>query len=132
MREYLSVDASQPALRRILDAVGSRKRKASVEVSESVCYSGTYWDGGSRTEYTAVSLSDFRAVNGARFNPPQFGGPRVDPVVAVPPGIVIVEHGTFCGKPATPCVHVNPADAVRFLPAPSAVPTLPDPMVGTP
>jgi hypothetical protein len=109
-----SVKAS--AVREILAAVGSRKRTAYIYPTTEVTYSGTFWDGGSRTVYTAVELATGRAVTGVRFDPPQFGGPRVDPVVQIPRGVVIVEHGTFMGKPATPRIHVHPEDMPRYLP----------------
>jgi len=122
-REPVSVN--DPAVRRLLDAIGSRKRKACVTVSETCVINGTYWDGGSRTEWTAVRLSDGMSQGAPHFNPPQFGGPLTAPIVAVPPGIVIVQHGTFCGKPATPCFHVNPADLAHLLPQGAKAPALP-------
>ncbi len=70
-----------------------------------------------RACYTAVDLETGRTLIGARFDPPQFGGPRVDPVVPVPRGVVIVKHGTFMGKPSTPWIYVHPDDMPRYLPS---------------
>jgi len=103
----------------IMRAVGSRKRTAWITPSESVSYSGTFWDGGSRSEYTAIDLETGRAVSGVRFNPPMFGGPNETPVVPVPQGVVIVRHGVCMGKPATPHIFVHPSDMPRFLPVAS-------------
>lgn len=110
------VTTADPTVKAILRAIGSKQRKAYIREATEVTYSGTYWDGGSRSEYTAVRLTDMSAVHGPQFNPPQFGGPQRDPVVAVPPGIVIVEHGYFCGKPSRPYINVNPADMTKMLP----------------
>lgn len=115
-----------PTVIRLMRAVGSRKRSAHYVVTDRVELHGTYWDGGSRSTYTAVRLSDGRTVTAPQYDPPQFGGPRTAPTCEVPEGICIVSHGTFCGKPATPCFYINPADATRLLPlwkAPEALPT---------
>lgn len=84
------------------DAVRSRKRSAFV--TERVAGKGekfrSYWDGGSRDEYTA-----FR--DGKVLSIPVSGAPGFtpDPAEWVPQvGDVLVIHGTFCGKPSTPHV----------------------------
>jgi len=95
-----------------------KKHDASFRSVESVTLSGTYWDGGSRSTYHAVRLSDGYCLGAPQYNPPQFGGPQTDPHVEIPQGVAIVETGTFCGKTATACVYCNPSDVAKLLPAP--------------
>ena len=106
-----------PELSRVVRAACPRyaKRKAFFHVSETVTLGGTYWDGGSRSTYTAVRLADGFSLGAPQYAPPQFGGPRQSPVVAIPQGVAIVETGIFCGKPATASITINPCDATKFL-----------------
>lgn len=94
-----------------------RKHQATLSARETVCLSGTYWDGGSRSTYTAVDLLTCRSKGAPQYDPPQFGGPKVDPVVSIPEGIAIVETGVFMGKTATARVYVNPSNMAKLLTA---------------
>jgi len=94
-----------------------RKHKAILRVSPAVALSGTYWDGGSRSTYTAVNLQTMRASAADQFDPPQFGGPATAPEVSIPEGVAIVQTGYFCGKTATAIIYINPANAAKLLPA---------------
>jgi hypothetical protein len=96
-----------------------RKHKLYVSVTADVRLSQTYWDGGTRFDYTAVNLADKRSQGAPRYNPPQFGGPAQDPRVALPQGACIVKHGIDCGKPATAVVYMHPQDVAKLLPAPT-------------
>jgi hypothetical protein len=108
-----------PELARIVRAADGayRKTKARLVINPTCTLYGTYWDGGSRTTYTAVNLATMRAASAEQFAPPQFGGPAAAPTVDIPEGIAIVATGVFCGKPATASVYINPANAARLLPA---------------
>jgi hypothetical protein len=110
---------SAPELTRVIRCAAAdyRKHKAFVHIRDSVELSGTYWDGGSRSTYTAVNLATGKASTAEQYAPPQFGGPRAPLNVAIPPGVAIVETGYFCGKPATASVYINPVDATPMLPA---------------
>jgi len=107
-----------PELIRVIRAADGayRKTKAFLRVQPTCTLHGTYWDGGSRTTYTAINLSTMRAATADQFAPPQFGGPAQAPTVDIPEGIAIVATGVFCGKPATASVYINPANAARLLP----------------
>jgi hypothetical protein len=94
-----------------------RKRQATLSASETVGLYGTYWDGGSRSTYTAVDLLTGRSKGAPQYDPPQFGGPRIVPEVAIPEGIAIVQTGIFMGKTATASVYVNPANMAKLLTA---------------
>ncbi len=111
-----------PEIARVVRAVapGYKKHKAFFSVSESVSISNTFWDGGSRSTYTAVRLSDGFSLGAPQYAPAAFGGPREAPTAAIPQGVAIVETGVFCGKTATAHVHICPADAAKLLKAPNA------------
>lgn len=106
-----------PEVLRVIRAADSsyRKHNAFLRVQSKVSLSNTYWDGGSRSTYTAVDLVTLRASAADQFSPPQFGGPRTAPAVEIPEGIAIVETGVFCGKAATACVYLNPINAAKLL-----------------
>jgi hypothetical protein len=89
-----------PEIKMYADAVRSRKRSASSAVREAGKPEKlrSYWDGGSRDEYSA-----FRG--GRPLSIPVSGAPGFtpDPAEWIPQaGDVLVIHGTFCGKPSTP------------------------------
>lgn len=104
-----------PSLKALINvALPYRKTKAFVTLADTVTLSGTYWDGGSRSTYTAVNIATLRVATAKQYNPPQFGGPTMAPKVELPPGVAIVEHGTFCGKPSTARVYVRPQDLAAW------------------
>lgn len=108
----MDIVALQPGttLANIVKLVGSKKRKAILaRPTEKVVLSGTYWDGGSRSDYFLVDLKTMQARPLAHYSPPQFGGPREDPAVELQPHQAVVEAGVFCGKPSTPTVYFHPA-----------------------
>ena len=87
----------------------SKKRKAFLAApTTEVRMSGTYWDGGSRSNYFLVNLATKEVKPLAGVAPVQFGGPCVDPVQHLQVGYAVIEAGTFCGKPATPTVYLHP------------------------
>jgi hypothetical protein len=108
-----------PELRQLVQAADPtyKKHKVMLRITPRVTLSGTYWDGGTRSTYTAVNLSTKTASGAPQYDPPQFGGPRSTPEVELPQGACIVETGIFCGKTATATIYLNPADATPFLPA---------------
>lgn len=94
-----------------------RKRKAFIRSTAKMALSGTYWDGGTRSTYTAVNIESGYSLGAPQYSPPQFGGPKTDPQVDIPEGVAIIKTGIFCGKTATATVYVNPANLTKFLPA---------------
>lgn len=115
---YKAIDLkSAPEVLRVIRAADPtyRKHRAYLHVQESVSLSGTYWDGGSLSTYTAVDLATGRSKGAPQYNPPQFGGPKVDPLVNIPEGVAIVETGVFCGKTANASVYLHPANAAKLL-----------------
>lgn len=90
-------------LKALLDRIGCRKR--SCYVREESAGTGmrlrSYWDGGSRDEYRAFTSS------GESIHLPISGAPgfTAEPAEWVPKaGDVLVNYGTFCGKPSTPFI----------------------------
>ena len=102
-----------PFIQRIVKAVtDSRKQKASVTFCEKVTLSGTYWDEGSISKYTLVTWdttnpNQMSEMPLPSYAPPQFGGPKQDPVVNIEMNQAVVETGYFCGKVATPRIYIR-------------------------
>lgn len=95
---------------------GYRKAKAFIHRTTSVRMDDTYWDGGSISHYAFVGIQTGSVFPTPGYAPPQFGGPKVTPDIPVAAGVLCVSTGTFCGKPATAAVYVNPVDADLFFP----------------
>lgn len=108
-RRSVQTSSLPPHIKRGLN---TRKRSVSVQVhqpGETVSTFGSWWDGGSRTTFGGMDLSTGRGF-GINFNPdpPQFGGQVRE--LPLEGGKAIITGGTFCGKPATPCIHLLEGD----------------------
>ena len=93
--------------------IGSRRRSATLAVvaaGAEVSCTGTYWDGGSR-EAWALLDTETRTLSAVPCpsDPPQFGGGEA-PRVTIAAGAVLVQCGTFRGKPSYPTVHGTAED----------------------
>jgi len=93
-------------------------RKFQATATKSVTLSNAYWDGGTRSTYRLIRLSDGQIASIGNTNPPQFGGPVKRETVPVTQGFAVVEHSIFCGKDMGLTFHVNPADIAKLLPEP--------------
>ena len=97
-------------------------RKYSLQVREPGMSLTSYWDGGSRSYYRVVRLSDMQAVevpqNGSGFDGHGYGFTNEQ---LPQPGLMVVEHAIFCGKDFGLTFHVHQENAAKFLPADSAV-----------
>jgi hypothetical protein len=96
----------RPDIARLVKAI-SKKRKAFLRRQDAVVLDGTYWDGGSRSDYYLVHIASGQIKELPHSAPPQFGGVTAAKTVAIEPGYAVVEAGTFCGKPATPTVFLR-------------------------
>lgn len=89
----------------LLARVGSRKRKAYVKYDAPIPTHGiklaSYWDGGSRDEFAAFTASG-QAIALPISGAPQFS--KEEPAWIPQSGDVLVEYGTFMGKPSTPSI----------------------------
>jgi hypothetical protein len=97
-----------------------RRKTVYVKASQTVGLHSLNWEGGSRSEYRACTITgellgdtsryaklapwDIRQVEGLE--------------VPIPPGSVVVRGGHFCGKESLLTIHVNPADMPTYLPKP--------------
>jgi hypothetical protein len=91
-----------------------RKHAVSVHTSESESLFGTYWSGGSRSDYWELTPDGSKRPIHVSRNPPQFGGPATPPDHSVGNGVAIVEGGFFCGKKCTFSIAIHPDDLVAF------------------
>lgn len=113
----IKADRKDPTIDKIARALGYKGRKFVIRPAERVTLSGTYWDGGSRTEWFFYDLPSGRVVPVPQWDPPQFGGPRAAPSGELPVGIAAVAHVIFCGKDVGLKIHVRPQDLAKCLPA---------------
>lgn len=85
-----------------------RKHKAIIHPTTSVTLSGGYWDGGSRSTYSGFTLQGVECPLKYNSAPPQFNGGAPDRIAVLDPDFVVLESGTFCGKPATVTIFALP------------------------
>ena len=101
-----------PKLATLLKRVGYTKRKAYVNVGEVVECAYAYWDGGSKTDYALVEPDTGHVVKKARTASPLSGLSHEKFYTNT--GLVVVETGFFCGKPATASVTIHPHCVSNF------------------
>lgn len=95
---------------KVKSLTNSRKRQFSLGTRTTVC-TDSYWDGGSKSDYTVINLD-----TGRWLTPPAGQYPwttRND--YTLQPGDVVVETGMFCGKAAAPHFMCRPEDEERVL-----------------
>lgn len=105
---FRSTAPDSAMVKRIKKAFAYRKRTVVVTLAKSLQLQGTWWDGGSRDVYTVYNLT-----TGAKKSTPvhvPFSGTPTAPVWEIERGTVVVQTGTFCGKPATMCIWIHPDD----------------------
>jgi hypothetical protein len=110
--------ASHPAIRKLIAATfpDYRRRKVMIWARSNVTLSGLNWDGGSRSEYAGCTLDGQPTGNASRFH--RFhpaDNPGEGRTIAVPTGCALVQGGTYCGRPATLYIYVNPEDMPRLI-----------------
>ena len=139
------LDGNEKNIQRLARAVfpSYRGRKFQLRATETVTLTGTYWDGGSRSEYGGVNLSTFRAANLPQFDPrfpyqpaygtllvgreglqgfvgftfdPEFGGPASAPKIDIRPGMAVVKHSISAGRDTGITFYIHPSDAPSLLP----------------
>ena len=112
MRDRLPTKILNPTLKKL-----TRKREFVIEFTESVTTHGTEWSGGSRSSYSSVTPRGGPLMPHDNDQYPE-GWPSCKPgLKIVEPGRIVVETGTFCGKPATLVVHCHPDDLHLVAPA---------------
>lgn len=95
-----------------------RKRKVRLYADDVITLHGLNWSGGSRAEYRACTVQG-RFVGSteryAQMHP--MNNVAEGATLPVPPGIAVVEGGTFCGKTATLRITVNPRTLLDNIPS---------------
>lgn len=102
-------------VRDLASAIGYRRKKYRLNVTSKVTLQGLNWSGGSRTQFTAVRLTDGSASTPNLSAPAPWNNPAEGATVEIPENVAILEHGTFCGKPSMLIVHVRPDNAPQLL-----------------
>jgi hypothetical protein len=110
---YLS--GTEPGVKELGQAVGYTGRKYAFKAVEEVQVKSTYWDGGSRSTWTAVKLSTRQVVPLPKFDPPQFGGPQSIPPIPLEQDMAIIEHSIFCGKDMGLTIYIHPSDSPQMI-----------------
>ena len=91
---------------------GSRKKQFRFSEGPDVVNVDSYWDGGSRSSFAVLNINTGLEVL-PQGNAPFGAHGRLG--YKLVPGDVVIETGTFCGKPATPCFMCRVDDASRVL-----------------
>lgn len=133
MIQTVTLKTSPEVKRVILAAFPSyKKHSAFLSVFNGGHSINSYWDGGSRDEYAIVELATLtRKTLPTRTHPyfeiaarglcnQETQDVHVDHVGNVtlkhlPDGFALVSAGTFCGKPATAHVFLNPENMAKLL-----------------
>jgi hypothetical protein len=93
-----------------------RGRKLRICPSEKVTLTQLNWEGGSRSQYRAVTLEGFPIGNTDEYNQvAPWNNPAEGKTFAIPQGVVIVEHVMFCGKDLGLRIWTNPQDMPKFI-----------------
>jgi len=97
---------------RARDLSGSRKKQFRFSEGHSVVNVDSYWDGGSKSEYSVFNIDTGLNIHPQGNHPFGAHGRLGYQLIA---GDVVIETGTFAGKPATPCFMCRFDDASRVL-----------------
>ena len=120
MTQVIHLDPEQiPA--RLARGYTGRKFKARIAESFTIPGHAGNWSGGSRQTYTIVRIADGASLPGSDNSSAPWDESRKDIVVALEPGVAVVEHGIFNGKDMGLTFHINATDAAPMLPAPVAL-----------
>jgi len=124
-----------PEVRRAVVAAFPNYRKHNAFLSvfpESGLSVNSYWDGGSKTYYAVIDLVTLKTHSLPTSTHPYFdvaarglvNAQDADVIVDhvgnitlkhLPEGFAVISAGTFCGKPATAHVYLNPNNLAKLL-----------------
>lgn len=91
---------------------GSRKRQCTFSPGHTSVNVNSYWDGGSKSSYVVFNIDSGMEVLPVG-NAPFMTSGRLDYTLII--GDIVIETGTFCGKPATPRFMCRTEDSERVL-----------------
>jgi hypothetical protein len=96
-----------------------RRKKVYIKASETVSLQDLNWSGGTRSEYRACTINGQWTGSTANYHVcPPWANPAEGQEIPIPPGMIVVRGGHFCGKESALTLHVNPADMPKYLPNP--------------
>ena len=78
-----------------------RKHKVILCVTSGLTLSGGSWDGGSRSSYSGATINGEPFALRYNTTPSHFNGGKPDTIAIIEPDTLVLQSGTFCGKPAT-------------------------------
>lgn len=93
-------------------------RKWNVKITDTVSFYDTYWSGGTKNDYRAVSLRNGEVADPLSGAFGMWYAPK-EPKVKLPYGVVVVEHSFFQGKDVGITIHVRRDDLAMALPSAS-------------
>lgn len=99
-----------------------RRKTVYVRASETIQFQDLNWSGGTRSEYRACTVNGQAAGSMDRYHQyaPWDARQVEGKEIPIPPGMIVVRGGHFCGKESILTLHVNPADMPKYLPKPVA------------
>lgn len=101
-----------PSNAKARDLTDSRKKQFRFSSGHSIVNVDSYWDGGSRSFYRVVNIDTGLSVE-PQGNAPFGANGRLG--YGLIKGDIVIETGTFCGKPATPTLMCRADDETRVL-----------------
>lgn len=94
---------------KVRELTGTRKREFHLDVTCRPQNTDSYWSEGSKSDFLVHNLN-----TGGEFVPSPGRYPwTTSNEYTLQPGDVLIETGTFCGKPATPSFLCLPNDEQR-------------------
>lgn len=106
--------------RRAAQIMGYSGRHFELEITETIQLKNTYWDGGTRSQYTAINLATGQRASLPTIAPIQLGFDySKDPInhrrMTIPPGTAMLELRT--GQYTYLTIYIHPDNAPKYLPA---------------
>lgn len=95
--------------------IGYRRKKVSVVVTDSVTLHNLNWSGGTKNVYHAFNIENNSLVLAKACMVHTMFNESEGVQLAMRPGVVIVQTGTFCGKPALMSLYVHPDNVPASL-----------------
>ena len=95
-----------------------RRRSVYVEARETVTLHDLNWSGGTRSEYRSCSVDGRPLENKVDLSgPAPWENPYEGKTITIPPGLVVVRGGHFCGKVSTLYIYVSPENMPKLITA---------------
>ena len=90
-------------------------KKCKIEYRKGTINLRSYWDGGSRSYYAIVRLSDNKIGNVPTCHPVYDRQIKDVDNFTIPSGFCIVENRIFCGRDMGLIIHVNEDESIKLF-----------------